>query len=67
MNNLIKIYREKSGFTQQQMAEKLNIAVSTYNMIENGKRGISLYKAKKISILLDVSIDELFFDKCVHI
>lgn len=61
MNNLIKHYREKAGFTQQYMADELKIAVSTYNMIENGKRGISLYKAKMISVLLKVSIDDLFF------
>lgn len=66
MNNLIKQYREKEGLTQQQMADNLKIAVSTYNMIENGKRGISLYKAKQISMLLNVSMDELFFSNNVH-
>ncbi|OOM81753.1 helix-turn-helix protein [Clostridium puniceum] len=66
MNNLIKQYREKAGLTQQEMAKQLKIAVSTYNMIENGKRGISLYNAKRISVLLKVSIDDLFFKKVVH-
>lgn len=67
MNNLIKYYREKLGLTQQQMAIQLQVTVSMYNMIENGKRGISLYNAKKISILLNKSIDELFFSSYVHI
>lgn len=67
MNNLIKQYREKAGLTQHDMAKQLKIAVSTYNMIENGKRGISLYNAKRISVLLKVSIDDLFFKTFVHI
>ncbi|WP_283650096.1 helix-turn-helix transcriptional regulator [Clostridium butyricum] len=66
MTNLIKQYRENLGFTQQYMADKLSVAVSTYNMIENGKRKVSLYNAKRISILLNTSIDELFFNNIVH-
>ncbi|NFF80412.1 helix-turn-helix transcriptional regulator [Clostridium botulinum] len=66
MNNLIKEYRKRACLTQQYMADKLGMAVSAYNMIENGKRGISLINAKKISILLNTSIDELFFSKIVH-
>ncbi|OVE67972.1 hypothetical protein CCS79_13535 [Clostridium diolis] len=67
MNNFIKQYREKAGLTQQDMANQLRMAVSTYNMIENGKRRTSLYNAKKISLLLKVSIDDLFFKSFVHI
>lgn len=63
MKNLLKFYREKCGVTQQQIADKLEIAVSTYNMLENGKRNVSLSKAKKLSIILNASIDELFFEK----
>lgn len=66
MNNKMKSYREKANFTQKQMAEKLGIAVSTYNMMENGRRGISLLTAKKTSLLLNTSIDKLFFNDCVH-
>lgn len=66
MNNAMKKYRERLGLTQSQMAEQLGIAVSTYNMIENGKRGVSVIVAKKISLLLDTSIDNLFFKDVVH-
>ena len=66
MNNAMKEYREKVGLTQLQMAERLGIAVSTYNMIENGKRGVSVIAAKKISLLLNTSIDNLFFKDVVH-
>lgn len=67
MNNAMKQYRERIGLTQSQMAEQLGIAVSTYNMIENGKRGVSVIFAKKISLLLNTSIDNLFFKDVVHI
>lgn len=62
----MKYYREKKGLTQQVMAQKLGVAVSTYNMLENGKRGISLPIAKNISLLLDSTIDAIFFDNIVH-
>lgn len=61
MNNLMKKYREQKGMTQQQIADKLEISVSSYNMIENGKRGVSVIMAKNISVILEKSIDEIFF------
>lgn len=63
MNNLMKKYREQKGMTQQQIADKLEISVSSYNMIENGKRGVSVIMAKNISVILEKSIDEIFFAK----
>lgn len=66
MNNAMKEYRIKNNYTQLQVAKKLGIAVSTYNMIENGKRGVSLQLAKKVSILFNASIDEIFFNDFVH-
>lgn len=67
MNNLMKKYREQKGMTQQQIADKLEISVNSYNMIENGKRGVSVIMAKNISVILEKSIDEIFFAKWVHI
>ena len=61
MNNRMKELRLKFGYTQVQMAKKLNITVSMYNMIENGKRGISLQLAKSVSDIFHTSIEEIFF------
>lgn len=61
MNNKMKYYRNLKSMTQKQCADKLKIAVSTYNMIENNNRGISLILAKKISKLFEKSIEEIFF------
>lgn len=47
------------GLTQEQLAERLNIATSTLGNIERGSKGISMDLAVEISIVLDVSLDYL--------
>lgn len=34
----LKIFRVKNHLTQQQLADKLGVSVSTYNLVEAGKR-----------------------------
>jgi putative transcriptional regulator len=63
LGNRLKLYRMRSRLTQRQLAEMLGIATSTYNMIENGKRGVSLQRAKKLEEILGAKIDELFSDR----
>lgn len=60
MINRLRIYRMRKRLTQKQVAEMLGIATSTYNMIENGKRRVSLQRAKQLERILDAEIDELF-------
>ncbi len=43
------------------MAEKLGITPAYYGHIENGRRGVSLELAHKISKIFNLSIEELFF------
>ncbi len=62
MANRLRIYRLRKRFTQKQMAEMLGIATSAYNMIENGKRKVSLQRAKQLEQILDAGIDELFLE-----
>lgn len=38
----LKVLRVKNKLTQYEMASKLNVSVSTYNLIEQGKRRGSL-------------------------
>lgn len=66
MNNSMKVYRNNLGYTQQYVAKKLGITVSSYNMIENGRRNPSLVLAKKISLIFEATIDEIFFNSYVH-
>ena len=55
----IKQLREEKGMTQQRMAEKLYVTRQAVSRWECGARYPDLLTAKKISQILDVSIDEL--------
>lgn len=61
MNEKLSYFRKKKKLTQQEVAAKLGIAVSTYSMIESGQRGISLDKAYALAKLYGITIEELFF------
>ncbi len=60
-SNLKKI-REKTGTTQDEMAELLGYRhKSGYSKLENGDRKISIEQAKIISDFFNMSIEEIFF------
>lgn len=63
MENRLRLHRMRNRLTQRQLADMLGIATSTYNMIENGKRGVSLQRAKQLEEILGAKIDELFSDR----
>ncbi len=49
----IKNIREKRGYSQEQLAEKMNINRSTISKIENGKFGITVDYLVRFSFFLD--------------
>lgn len=49
----IKIVREKKGYSQEQLAELMNINRSTISKIENGKFSITVDYLVRFSIFLD--------------
>lgn len=51
----IKIIRELRGFSQEYMANKLEVAQNTYSKIETGQTKLTAEMLKKISDLLGVS------------
>lgn len=57
---LIKHARELKGYRQCDVAEKIDISTQHYAGIEQGRTGMSLERAIKISEVLDVSLDILF-------
>ena len=60
MENKLKKAREKKGYTQEQMAEKLGYrGKSGYNMLENGNVTLSLKTAKKIAEILEIPLNEV--------
>lgn len=57
--NRIKILREESGYTQQELADKLDGAKSTVAMYENETRKPSMEVLIKLSEIFNCSIDYL--------
>lgn len=58
--------RKAKGFTQKKMAETLGISLSFYIKIEQGKRNPGLELAQKIAIVLNATVDEIFFEHKGH-
>lgn len=53
LGNKIRVVREKRGYSQEQLAEKMDINRSTISKIENGKFGITVDYLVRFSIFLD--------------
>lgn len=62
----IKAKREQLGLTQQDLAEKLFVSRQTVCRWENGSRCPDLIMAKKIALVLDISLDELIPGEAVQ-
>lgn len=58
----IKEKRKAYGYTQEQMAEQLNLSYSYYTKIENGYQTPSLDTLIKIASTLQLSLDKMIFD-----
>lgn len=56
----LTMFRKQKGYTQAQMAEKLEISRSSYTNYETGNRSPDLEGLERISEILDCSLDELF-------
>ena len=57
----LKEIRKKKGFTQKQIAEKLNITVSFYSQIENMKKRLYYDTAIQIADIFNMRPDQLFY------
>lgn len=58
----IKEKRRVYGYTQEQMAEQLNLSYSYYTKIENGYQTPSLNTLVKITSALHISLDKLIYE-----
>lgn len=59
MTEVEKRRREK-GFTQQFMADSINVSIGCYNMYENNQRKIPKNKAEGIAKVLDCDTSDIF-------
>lgn len=61
-NNIKSIMKEK-GLKQKRIAEKIGIEPNYFSMIVNGKHVPSVEIALKLTKILDISIEEIFYLK----
>ena len=59
----LKFERMKHGFTQETVAEALNVSAVYVSNVEAGKHRVSLVNAKKFADFYDKSIDYLIAEK----
>lgn len=60
MKNSIKVERAKKNFTQQDLAERINVSRQTINSMESGKYVPSTVLALKIARVFEVSVEDIF-------
>ena len=61
MKNNLKLYRTKSGYTQEDISKKIGVSRQTINSIENNRFHPSILLCLKLSKELDCRLDDLFF------
>ncbi len=61
MREYLKDIRKEKGLTQLDIAQKLNISESYYNLIEHGERqnNMSIELAYKLSSVLEIPIEQI--------
>ncbi|MFN7056212.1 helix-turn-helix transcriptional regulator [Hyphomonas sp.] len=62
MHNIIRILRAERGWSQQQLADQLDVSRQSVNAIETGKYDPSLPLAFAIARLFNRSIEDIFDD-----
>ncbi len=60
MKNNLKLYRTKSGFTQENISKKIGVSRQTINSIENNRYHPSILLCLKLSKELGCKVDDLF-------
>ena len=61
MKNIVKQLRKAAGLRQEDLAQQLGVRRQTIIAIENDKYNPTLELAMKISRLLALHVDEIFF------
>src|SRR3972149_4499077 len=53
----LKLLREQSGFSQEQLADELGISRPTYMQIEKGERELTISEAKKLASIFSLNLE----------
>jgi putative transcriptional regulator len=60
LKNKIKVYRAMNNWTQEELAQRVNVTRKTINTVENRKFLPSAYLALKIAEAFGVHVEEIF-------
>ncbi len=60
MKNRLEELRKKSGITQEELADRLEVSRQTIGSLENGRYNPSIVLAFKLARFFDVTVEELF-------
>lgn len=62
MNHQLYIARRESHLRQKDVAKKLGIHPQTYHEKECGKKDFTMTEAKRLAVIFNRSLDELFWE-----
>ncbi len=65
MKNRLKVLRAERGWSQADLAEKLDVSRQSVNAIETGKYDPSLPLAFRIADLFELPIEAIFENDCL--
>ena len=60
----IRALRKRFGYTQQQMAEMLDLTTEHYRSMENGRRGVTSETLRRLKRIFNVTADYLLDGSC---
>jgi putative transcriptional regulator len=60
MNNRLEVLRTRSGWTQQELAERVEVSRQTIISLERGRYNPSILLAFRLARLFDTQIEDLF-------
>ena len=63
LGNRINYYRQQSGLTQEQLAERMNVTRQTVSSWETGRTEPDIDTLHRISVYLDVTVEELIYSR----
>ena len=66
MNNRLKVLRAMRGWSQQDLAARLEVSRQSVNAIETGRYDPSLPLAFRIAEIFELSIEEIFVSPARH-
>jgi putative transcriptional regulator len=66
MNNRLRLLRAERHWSQQELADRLDVSRQSVNAIETGRYDPSLPLAFRIAELFDLTIEEVFVSPTRH-